>query len=57
MISNTKYPKFNNIKVIIIAIVLIILIIIPLPIYYNRIDIPAAILFILTLIFATKLFK
>ncbi|MDR1820635.1 MAG: archaetidylserine synthase [Methanobrevibacter sp.] len=57
MISNIKYPKFNNIKIIIIALILILLIIIPIPISYNGIDVPAAILFILTLIFAAKLFK
>ncbi|GAA5819208.1 MAG: archaetidylserine synthase [Methanobrevibacter sp. CfCl-M3] len=57
MISNIRYPKFNNIKIIIIALILILLIIIPIPIFLQGIDVPAAILFILTLIFAAKLFK
>ncbi|MDR3222415.1 MAG: archaetidylserine synthase [Methanobrevibacter sp.] len=57
MVSNIRYSKFNNIKVIIIALILILLVIIPIPISYNGIDVPATILFILTLIFASNLFK
>ncbi|MDR2545840.1 MAG: archaetidylserine synthase [Methanobrevibacter sp.] len=57
MISNIRYPKFNNIKIIIIALILILLVIIPIPIFLQGVDVPAAILFILTLIFAAKLFK
>jgi len=57
MISNVKYLKFNNLKVIGIGIVLIILILIPIPIVALGLNIPATILFALCMIFAMKLFR
>ncbi|MDR1819283.1 MAG: CDP-diacylglycerol--serine O-phosphatidyltransferase [Methanobrevibacter sp.] len=56
MISNIKYPKFNM-RIVIIALILTLLIIIPIPISYNEINIPATILFTVSLMFTTKLFK
>ncbi|MDR2873217.1 MAG: archaetidylserine synthase [Methanobrevibacter sp.] len=57
MISNVKYPKFNNVKIISIAMILILLIIVPIPIVFSGFNIPATVLFILTLIFVSKLLK
>jgi archaetidylserine synthase len=57
MISNIKYPKFDNVKIIAVAVILILLIIVPIPIVFKEFNIPATILFILTLIFTSKLLK
>jgi archaetidylserine synthase len=57
MISNVKYPKFNNMKIIIVALILMVLIVVQIPISYNGIDVPATVLLILTLIFTSNLLK
>ena len=49
MISNVKYPKFDNIPIIAISCILIILIILPIPTVLFNINIPALILLLFCL--------
>ncbi len=51
MISNIKYSKLNNSKLLLICAILVILAIIPYKIIYLNINIPATIIFIITLIY------
>ena len=51
MISNIKYSKLNNPKLLIVFAILVILILIPYPIVFFNINIPATAVFILTLIY------
>jgi archaetidylserine synthase len=51
MISNFRYSKFNNPKILILFAILAILILIPYPFVLWGIDIPAILVFILTLIY------
>jgi len=51
MISNIKYPKINNSKVLFICAILVILIIIPYNLIYMGINIPATIIFIMTILY------
>ena len=51
MISNIKYSKLNNPKLLLICAILVILAIIPYKIIYLNINIPATIIFIITLIY------
>lgn len=51
MISNIKYSKLNDPKLLFVFAILIILILIPYPIVFWGINIPATIVFVLTLIY------
>jgi len=54
MISNIKYSKLNNPKLLIVFAILTILILIPYPIMFFNINIPATAVFVLTLIYIFK---
>ncbi len=51
MISNIKYSKLNNPKILLICAILVILTIVPYKLIYMGINIPATIIFIITILY------